>query len=80
MDDPVCDTESYIYYKEDIISLKPGRENAWMDSVVEKCLRKISHRFTRVCSSISHEKMQILCADSILAVFLLHFSKLQDHI
>ena len=39
---PVCEDEKYINYKEDIITLKPGRENAWLDAVVEKGLRKFS--------------------------------------
>ncbi|TVY68658.1 hypothetical protein LSUE1_G008301 [Lachnellula suecica] len=44
---PLCNVESYIYCKEDIISLKPGRENAWLDAVVEKGLQKLSCRLTR---------------------------------
>ncbi|KAG4442411.1 hypothetical protein IFR05_002113 [Cadophora sp. M221] len=37
---PVCNTESYIYCREDLITLKPGRENAWLDAMVEKILQK----------------------------------------
>ncbi|RDW74875.1 hypothetical protein BP6252_06017 [Coleophoma cylindrospora] len=39
---PVCDSEQYIRYKEDIITLKPGRENAWLDATVEKGLQKFA--------------------------------------
>jgi hypothetical protein len=39
---PVVKDEQYINYKEDIITLKPGRENAWLDAVIEKCLRKFA--------------------------------------
>ncbi|KAE8443151.1 hypothetical protein EG329_002320 [Mollisiaceae sp. DMI_Dod_QoI] len=42
MTDPLCNKESYIYRKEDIISIKPGRENAWLDAIVERILQKIS--------------------------------------
>lgn len=38
---PVCEDERYIFHKEDIITLKPGRENAWLDAMVEKGLRKL---------------------------------------
>jgi hypothetical protein len=47
-EDPLCNNESYIYRKEDIISLKPGRENAWLDAFVEKVLQKLSCRVIRV--------------------------------
>ncbi|KAF4630953.1 hypothetical protein G7Y89_g7180 [Cudoniella acicularis] len=39
---PLCNKESYIYRKEDIITLKPGRENAWLDAVIEDILQKLS--------------------------------------
>ncbi|RDW91668.1 hypothetical protein BP5796_02833 [Coleophoma crateriformis] len=38
---PLCFTESYIYHKEDIITIKPGRETAWLDAIVEKILQKL---------------------------------------
>jgi hypothetical protein len=40
--------ECYIYWKEDVVTLKPGRENAWLDGVVEKLLQKFSCRVLRV--------------------------------
>ena len=33
---PVCNVESYIFREEDIITLKPGRESAWLDDFVER--------------------------------------------
>jgi hypothetical protein len=45
---PVCTVESYIYWKEDIITLKPGRETAWLDAFIERVLQKLSSRFIRV--------------------------------
>jgi hypothetical protein len=45
---PLCNVESYIYWKEDIITLKPGRETAWLDALIEKVLQKLSSRFIRV--------------------------------
>ncbi|KAF8856191.1 hypothetical protein BDZ45DRAFT_654497 [Acephala macrosclerotiorum] len=44
---PLCAVESYIYRKEDIISLRPGRETAWLDAMVEKILQKFGCRFIR---------------------------------
>lgn len=55
---PVCNSESYIYYREDLVTLKPGRENAWLDAVVEKILQKCSCRIVRhlFCSADLCEK------------------------
>lgn len=49
---PLCsDDEFYIYRKEDIITLKPGRENAWLDGVVEKILQTFTCAPIRVSIS-----------------------------
>ena len=45
---PVCNPESYIYFKEDLITLKPGRGEVWLDSLLWAFLRKISCNLTRV--------------------------------
>jgi len=45
---PLCNVESYIYRREDIIALKPGRENAWLDAFVERVLQKLSSKWIRV--------------------------------
>ncbi|CAG8977492.1 hypothetical protein HYALB_00009324 [Hymenoscyphus albidus] len=42
---PVSNPENYIYCTEDIITLKPGRENAWLDAAVENILQRFSCRF-----------------------------------
>ncbi|CAG8952924.1 hypothetical protein HYFRA_00007638 [Hymenoscyphus fraxineus] len=42
---PVSNPENYIYCKEDIITLKPGRENAWLDAAVENILQRFSCKF-----------------------------------
>jgi hypothetical protein len=39
---PLCEDERYIYHKEDIITLKPGRENAWLDGIVERILQRFT--------------------------------------
>jgi hypothetical protein len=31
----------YILCKEDLMTVKPGRENAWLDAFVEKALQRI---------------------------------------
>jgi len=45
---PVCSTETYIHCKEDIITLKPGRETAWLDDFIERVVQKLSYGATRV--------------------------------
>jgi hypothetical protein len=30
---------NFIYHKEDLVTLRPGREHAWLDSSVEKLLK-----------------------------------------
>jgi hypothetical protein len=37
-----------VYRREDIITLKPGRENAWLDASVERVLQKFSCSWIRV--------------------------------
>ena len=37
---PVDESErEYVYRKEDLITLRPGREHAWLDRAIEKALR-----------------------------------------
>jgi hypothetical protein len=50
---PVVEDEKYINHKEDIITLKPGRENAWLDAMVEKGLRKFASPTVRASSYLS---------------------------
>ena len=45
---PVCNVESYIFREEDIITLKPGRESAWLDDFVERAVQKLSCKIIRV--------------------------------
>ncbi|KUJ19488.1 uncharacterized protein LY89DRAFT_642559 [Mollisia scopiformis] len=44
---PLCDVESYIYSREDIVALKPGRESAWLDSFIEGLLQRFACRLIR---------------------------------
>jgi hypothetical protein len=39
---------SFIYRKEDLITLRLGREHAWLDSQVEKLLKACDGRFVQV--------------------------------
>jgi hypothetical protein len=48
---PVCHDESYIFCKEDIITLKPGRESTSLDHFVEKMVQKLPRNIIRVCLS-----------------------------
>ena len=47
---PLCADEYYIYHKEDIITPKPGRENAWLDGIVERILQKFTCAPVKVSS------------------------------
>lgn len=48
---PICNVESYIFCKEDIITLKPGRESTSLDHFVEKMVQKLPRKIIRVCQS-----------------------------
>ena len=40
MDPPLLEGDSkFIYEAEDLVTLRPGRENAWLDACVERSLR-----------------------------------------
>ena len=40
--------DKFIYQKEDLITLRPGRESAWLDSAVERFLKMINCRLVKV--------------------------------
>ncbi|KAF7928231.1 hypothetical protein EAE99_004989 [Botrytis elliptica] len=45
---PLCTSEqAYILCKEDLITLKPSRENTWLDGIIEKIPQKFPSRLTR---------------------------------
>ena len=49
---PLVPDEAKSYYcKEDLISLRPGREHAWLDATIETTLRRFNCNFIEVCSS-----------------------------
>lgn len=35
----VFDERSWVYWKEDMVTLRPGREHAWLDTGLERILR-----------------------------------------
>lgn len=39
---------AYIYQKQDLVTLKPGREDAWLDVIIERSLKIFRCRFLRV--------------------------------
>jgi len=51
-EDPLVKPESYIFRKEDVITLKPGREQAWLDTFVVQFLQGYVHKFTEVRKSL----------------------------
>lgn len=43
--DPVHDDEQqYIVWKEDLLTLRPGRDHAWLDRGIESCLQALQTR------------------------------------
>ncbi len=38
----------FIYQKEDLITLRPGREHAWLDGMIERILQIFRCRLTMV--------------------------------
>ena len=48
--EPVDEKESsYVRYKEDLITLRPGRDYAWLDGLIEKMLRRFHCPLVEVC-------------------------------
>lgn len=42
---PVTKPErEYIQYEEDLVTLRPGRDHAWLDQCIEKCLHAVQGR------------------------------------
>lgn len=39
----------FIYEKEDLVTIRPGREHAWLDGGIEKLLQMCRCRLLRVC-------------------------------
>jgi hypothetical protein len=57
----VEDEGSFIYRKEDLVTLRPGREHAWLDSTIEKVLRVVD------CSMIQARRVgRVPCTLRIL--------------
>ena len=48
---------SFVYEKEDLVSLRPGRDHAWLDNLLERILRIFRCRLTMVgahCAVLRH--------------------------
>lgn len=39
----------FIYQKEDLVTLRPGRESAWLDASVERVLKLTNSPLIKVC-------------------------------
>lgn len=44
--------EQFVYMKEDLVTLQGGRENAWLDSMVEGMLRNFNCRPIKVLGTL----------------------------
>lgn len=54
---PLVEDEAKTYYcKEDLVSLRPGREHAWLDASIETSLRKLHCRFIEVSTAESKKE------------------------
>ena len=57
---PLVEDELQSYYcKEDLVSLRPGREHAWLDASIETTLRRLNCKFIEV-SQISWKQFHLL--------------------
>lgn len=63
---PLCPPDrEFIFEKEDLITLRPGREHAWLDALIEQAL-KISPTFLQASQLYSRSKLPELTARCIL--------------
>lgn len=45
---PLAEGEmDFVFHKEDLITLRPGREHAWLDTVVSKIIRALPRRLMK---------------------------------
>lgn len=53
--------DDFIYCKEDLITLRPGRESAWLDATVEKILKLFPRILIKriFCSRVRYHKFEI---------------------
>lgn len=45
---------SWIYDREDLVTLRPGREHAWLDGILERMLSLCRGRVVKVSSIANH--------------------------
>jgi len=45
---------SFIKHTEDLITLRPGRESAWVDTLVERVLKTLPYKPTQVSTILQH--------------------------
>lgn len=44
--------EAWVKWKEDMVTLRPGRDHAWLDTAIETALRLFNCKLTKVCSKM----------------------------
>lgn len=44
----IADERSFVYHKEDMVTLRPGREHAWLDAGIERVLKALHCSFIEV--------------------------------
>ena len=49
----------FVNEKEDLVTLRPGRENAWLDAFVERMLKMCHCRVIEVCLLVSETRYSI---------------------
>jgi len=52
--------ETWIHCKEDLITLRPGREHAWLDATIEHLLRRLHSPIIErlFCSKVRRERLK----------------------
>ena len=60
----------FIYEKEDLITLRPGREHAWLDGLIERILRVFRCRLTIVSPNLQFASRESLYPSVIVSVLL----------
>ena len=71
-----ADQRAYIRHKEDLVTLRPGREHAWLDKCIEHGLRMLHRPFPWINVSLC---LEVMCdsADVTSAVVLLAGEQLE---
>lgn len=69
-----CRDREWIFWREDLITVAPSRDNTWLDAIV----RKIPHKFPCRLMRVSCTAILVSTAD-ISIVYILYYSSSNSH-